>query len=104
MSGLMPWGKYRDWPLSDVPASYLAWCLEECDLKPVLREAIRRQLADRFGLLTAVRETRLAEKRGAIDGWYRSLCLDYHPDRGGSHEAMLAINDAHRRLKDLVTA
>jgi curved DNA-binding protein CbpA len=37
-----------------------------------------------------------------VDGWYRGLVLKYHPDRGGSHEAMVAINDAHERLVALV--
>jgi hypothetical protein len=34
-----------------------------------------------------------------ISRWYRQLCLDFHPDRGGSKEAMQAINEAHERLK-----
>jgi curved DNA-binding protein CbpA len=37
-----------------------------------------------------------------IDRWYRGLVMDYHPDRGGSKEAMQAVNDAHDRLRKLV--
>jgi curved DNA-binding protein CbpA len=36
-----------------------------------------------------------------IRQWYRGLVLDFHPDRGGSHEAMQAINEAHERLRKL---
>jgi hypothetical protein len=36
--------------------------------------------------------------------WYRQLCLDFHPGRGGSVEAMQAINEAHRRLQNLLRA
>ena len=32
---------------------------------------------------------------------YRVLALKYHPDRGGSHEQMVAINDAHDLLRTL---
>jgi DnaJ-class molecular chaperone len=32
--------------------------------------------------------------------WFRQLAHDFHPDhRGGSSEAMLAINEAHHRLR-----
>jgi hypothetical protein len=37
-----------------------------------------------------------------IRTWYRQLTLEHHPDRGGSKEAMQAINEAHDRLKRLV--
>jgi hypothetical protein len=34
-----------------------------------------------------------------VRGWYRQLCLDFHPDRGGTTAAMQAINEAHSRLR-----
>jgi hypothetical protein len=37
-----------------------------------------------------------------IRQWYHGLARDYHPDRGGSVEAMKAINEAHERLLNLV--
>jgi hypothetical protein len=36
-----------------------------------------------------------------IAGWYRRLALKYHPDRGGSHEAMKIVNDACDQLRKL---
>jgi curved DNA-binding protein CbpA len=36
-----------------------------------------------------------------IGRWYREMSLRFHPDRGGSDEAMQAINHAHDRLKEL---
>ena len=36
--------------------------------------------------------------------WHREMVLKFHPDRGGSNEAMQAINTAHDRLKELVGA
>ncbi len=37
-----------------------------------------------------------------IARWYRELAMDYPPDRGGSTEVMQALNDVHKRLKELV--
>jgi hypothetical protein len=37
-----------------------------------------------------------------IRTWYRTLCLKFHPDRGGSTEQMQAINAAHDELRRLV--
>jgi curved DNA-binding protein CbpA len=34
--------------------------------------------------------------------WYRDLALHFHPDRGGSNEAMQAINEANNRLRRMV--
>jgi hypothetical protein len=39
---------------------------------------------------------------GLIRGWYHSLADDFHPDRGGSVEAMRVVNEAHDRLRKLV--
>jgi hypothetical protein len=36
-----------------------------------------------------------------VQTWYRRMALRFHPDRGGSHEAMLAINVAHDELRRL---
>jgi hypothetical protein len=33
---------------------------------------------------------------------YRQLVLDFHPDRGGSTEAMQAINEAYNRLRKII--
>jgi curved DNA-binding protein CbpA len=35
---------------------------------------------------------------GKIRRVYRELALIYHPDRGGSNEAMQAINEFYERL------
>jgi hypothetical protein len=38
-----------------------------------------------------------------VKTWYRQLSLDFHPDRRkGSHEAMLAINEAYERLRKVL--
>jgi hypothetical protein len=95
----MPFGKHRGLPLEEVPDSYLMWILDNVTLdnRPSLREAIRLRL----GLPRTDSRTG-ANLDGLVKSWYRRLSMDFHPDRGGSHEAMIAINEAHERLRKLL--
>jgi hypothetical protein len=36
--------------------------------------------------------------QAVIEKWYREVAKKYHPDRGGMHEVMVAINDVHVSL------
>jgi hypothetical protein len=38
----------------------------------------------------------------AVSRWFRELSMTFHPDRGGSHERMVALNIAHERLKEVL--
>jgi hypothetical protein len=108
----LTFGKYVGQPLSQVPSSYLAWMLNELrGLDHRLRDAVRRELDRRTGQ----RARRPGEGARAGPGpnlpanlpeilrtWYHELVLKYHPDRGGTKEAMQAVNDANDRLRKLV--
>jgi hypothetical protein len=39
-----------------------------------------------------------------VKRWFRQMSLDYHPDRGGSHEAQKVINEGYPRLQELMSA
>jgi hypothetical protein len=39
----MPFGKYRSWPLADLPDEYVAWLLSLNDLREPLASAIRAE-------------------------------------------------------------
>jgi hypothetical protein len=104
----MPWGKYRGRSLAVVPASYLAWVLEELDIDPILRAAIRRELTRRFDLRPPPpppppmppspcrRCVELAERWPVL---YRRLSAEVHPDRGGSTSAMRLVNELNDLLR-----
>lgn len=47
MKGLMPFGKYRDWPLCDVPLDYLEWALRSASLGEEVRELLSKELIRR---------------------------------------------------------
>jgi hypothetical protein len=37
-----------------------------------------------------------------VKAWFRGLAVDFHPDHRGSTEAMIAINEAHHRLRKML--
>jgi uncharacterized protein (DUF3820 family) len=45
----MPFGKYKGEPVEDIPADYLEWALENCDLRPALQVEMEAQLAMKRG-------------------------------------------------------
>src|SRR4051812_10242974 len=92
----MPFGKHRGKPLDEIPFSYLEWVLESCNTAtPRLKEEIRRVIGN---------PNDTTKPQGAVaisslaSNWYRQLAREFHPDRGGSHEAMKAINRANELL------
>jgi hypothetical protein len=96
----MPFGKYRSWLLEEVPHGYLLWRLDHCErLCPTLREAICRQLGVRQG---ARWEAPIPDWDEVLRTWCGQLVLDFHPDRGGSTEAMQAVNEAYHRLTKMI--
>ena len=107
----MPFGKYKGRDVTEVPESYLSWALGHVKLEAGLARAIVAQL----GILALERKRdRLAAEcyrpirreferwvpslRPLIDEWYRDLCRRLHPDHGGDHKAMVAINIAREML------
>ncbi len=46
---VMPFGKYKDMPMADVPAEYLEWLLSQENLKPSLARYFQKEL-DRRGV------------------------------------------------------
>jgi hypothetical protein len=98
----MSFGKHRGEPLAKVPFDYLAWCLRACErLDPWMRRAIEVELERRVGTGPAG-GSQLADVKSLVSRWHRELSLKFHPDRGGSHEAMKAVNFARDRLLELL--
>ena len=103
----MPFGKHKGLELCDVPDNYLDWLLS-IDLRPRLRRQVESEVqARRFSGRSVdepedepdEEEESSSDLQGLIRAWHRELVMKYHPDRGGCHEAMIAINDACERLR-----
>ena len=98
----MPWGKHQGKRLADVPASYLCWVLEESNADRSLKNAVCKELADRFATTheqpaaqSCYRCNRVA---GELESVFRKASLVCHPDRGGTHDSMQALNEFRDRL------
>jgi len=95
----MPFGKYRNVELEEIPESYLLWVLDNCDIGTTLRRAIQRELQ------VSGEPSPAAEPALAVDVvgvWYRRLAMEFHPDRGGSHDAMKAVNRGRELLTEML--
>lgn len=98
----MPFGRHKGRPLSEIPSEYLSWLLRECDLRPWLHDAVEAELQDRVSGFRQEHDHPPVALDTIITQWHRELVKRHHPDRGGSLEAMKAINDAADRLRTLV--
>ncbi len=132
-SAKMPFGKHRGKRLQSIPTEYLVWLRDENDtLDAALRKEVEHELGRRDDVpppanepppppppekqkkAAAVKdEAAEAPVRnvsplgqslaGNIRMVYRSLAMKYHPDRGGSPDAMLALNELHDQVQELIS-
>ncbi|OPZ66673.1 MAG: DnaJ domain protein [Candidatus Aerophobetes bacterium ADurb.Bin490] len=99
----MPFGKYKNCFLSELPDAYLEWLRFDIDLREPLRTAIFREYYERFE--TAERAHREEKALSIIDSAaikriYRTLAQQYHPDRiGGNGDVMKGINLFYEEIK-----
>ncbi len=93
----MPFGKFKGKSVSRLPDDYLEWLWENIgyELQEPLRSAVAAEIKARFG--------QEAELRGVageiVAAGYRTLAQRYHPDHGGDHLKMVALNEAHQWLR-----
>ena len=103
MSGwTMPWGKHHGKPLAEVPAGYLAWVSEESGATESLKDAAREELSIRLDLSPPSPANRPPPSNRmvveGIENVFRAAIRKWHPDRGGTHEAALALNQIRDAL------
>ena len=100
----MPWGKFRDTPLAEVPLSYLVWCLEQGYPRPALRAAIATEVAQRLDLPRPelppgpVPATLRPAAREIVQAGFRAAAIKAHPDQGGTNETMRLVLEAKDAL------
>src|SRR5437762_1779433 len=91
----MPFGKHKGELLGAVPSDYLVWLLRNCALRAWLQAEIEAEMQRRQGCPAAPPPAAAtSDVEQLVRRWYRELAKKYHPDRGGTNEAMKVVNDA----------
>jgi hypothetical protein len=93
---ILNFGKFKGWRVDEVPLSYLTWLFESLTGKPELREAARAEIHRRVSGYELDTEPLNMERVKRV---YRTLAMEFHPDRGGSHMAMQAINAFYEAIR-----
>lgn len=122
----MPFGKHKGEDIADVPDDYLEWVLENVDItSDALADAIEAKLNGTYvrpggqqrrratspppppppppsaGSAGAHTGGALVSMEQVIRAWHRMMAKKYHPDRGGTHEQMLIVNEGAELLQKL---
>jgi Family of unknown function (DUF6009)/Putative quorum-sensing-regulated virulence factor len=92
---LVPFGKYKGRPMSEVPTDYLHWNVEaqQQQLKSFLDEIEHRE---------SLEVTKISWAEQIIQSGYRTLTLKHHPDRRGNNGDMRELNGSHEALLKLL--
>jgi hypothetical protein len=105
----MPFGRFKGFLLSDIPNWYLSWLAGLDDLREPLASAVEREFRRRHNeeepepaapAGAACPDPRVADE--LVTAGFKSLARKYHPDMGGSHESMLAVNRVAEWLRALL--
>ena len=99
----IPFGKYKNWFLYELPDDYLEWLRFDIDLREPLRTAIFREYNTRFEATETVHreeKTLSVIDSTALRKIYLTLAQQYHPDRiGGNGDVMKGINIFYEAIK-----
>jgi uncharacterized protein (DUF3820 family) len=92
----MPFGKYKGVMIKDLPTNYVCYAITEFDLPEDLRAILFNQLMANIGGWDFIDDSQITNTK--IDHAYKKTAVKYHPDKGGSTEAMQAINEFRRLI------
>ena len=102
----MPFGKWRGYELDEIPLTYLQWLWANAELKGGLSDAVyeaiqyqQEQIERRQYYSPAMPTTKVDAVQ--IQKIYRNLAMKWHPDKGGNHAAMQALNEFYEQIKQI---
>lgn len=98
----MPFGKHRGEKLADIDIGYLEWLFENCDLRAPLRSAVKAELDRRQWDQSPDPLCSTTITTDIVNTWHRRMAVKFHPDKGGSHEVMKAVNFGRDVLLSLI--
>ena len=107
---ILKFGKHKGYPIEEIPDGYLQWLFFLETLDRDIEQAVKAEVAarwpDKIQLLIKPPRLRASRKKNppeqaAIKTIFRELAKQFHPDRGGSTDAMAALNEFYARLQAL---
>jgi hypothetical protein len=106
----IPFGKYKGFDVRDLPEHYLCWLKDNVQMNESLRLAVEYALfllSGEIGAEDAAKDARFPTDardmaRLVISQGFRQLAGQVHPDKGGSHVAMVVLNHAKEYLQELI--
>jgi DnaJ-class molecular chaperone len=87
---VLKFGKFKGSLVEDVPTSYLAYLLDQDFVDYDLKASCLDEINYRY---SEFKMSKKAVDRSIIDQAYKRLVIKHHPDKGGNHNAMIAINE-----------
>jgi len=104
----MPWGKWKGYPIEEVPHDYMRWAVRNADaMSDELRAAMEKILelapgsTGKSRLMALERENESLKKRlefsrgeteRILKQSYGEMSRRFHPDAGGSNESQIVVN------------
>jgi hypothetical protein len=103
----LPFGRFKGQYVADLPDHYLAWIATQDWVKDPLRAAIIEEYESRACQHSNNQRYLLLPSAAVaaeciIESGYRQQARKLHPDVGGDHERMLALNSAVDWLRSLI--
>jgi hypothetical protein len=96
----MPFGKYRGTFISKLPLEYLDWLLDQDFVGEPLRSTLQREFDRRISSQERYdSEVDLSLIDELVSAGLRTLSKKYHPDLGGNHDSMVALNTCAEWLR-----
>lgn len=92
---IMTFGKHKGKRLEQIPKSYLLWVMDNIPLQPTLLREFKKRL-------DLIDEPTTALSANIVGPWYRTLAVEFHPDKGGSHQEMKVVNRCADLLNELI--
>jgi uncharacterized protein (DUF3820 family) len=89
-----PFGKYKGYPIDEIPLNYIVYALENMDLPDELNEQLKESLIEQLEL-----DVKESKEDINIKYAYKTMAKKYHPDMGGSDYAMQIINEFYNIIK-----
>ncbi len=94
---MLKFGKYKGWPLSEVPTDYLTWLARES--RSTAHEVEQELELRGIPVAPAAPSDMLTQ---IVTAGYRALAQHLHPDRGGDLHQMQALNAAVAHLREVL--